>query len=141
MPIRYRIDHAQQLVVVVIRGILSDEEIFGYQREVWSRPDVQGYDELADMREVERIAVASPERVRDLAQLSAEMDRGAASKFAIVAPQEVAFGLARMYEALRKMNPKSKKQVEAFRTLPEALAWLGISELPPEEADEPSETA
>ena len=94
MPIEYRIYHERRLVLAQGRGTLADGGVFGYQREVWSRPDVAGYNELMDMSEVDHIALPSANRVRGLAQLSAGMDGSSVrSKFAIVAPSDIAFGL------------------------------------------------
>jgi len=112
-------------------GTLTDEEVFGYQRAVWSRPDVAGYDELIDMSAVEHINVLSVNQVMQLARFSADMDGGApASKFAIVAPGDLAFGLGRMYQTYRGLEPHSTKQVGVFRSLKEALAFLGLASEP-----------
>jgi hypothetical protein len=128
VPITYRIDRDRRLVVARGTGTLTDADVFGYQREVWSCPDVTGYDELVDMTAVESIVVPSAERVRDLAALLATMDPpSGASKFAIVAPQTVAYGLGRMYETNREVSPRGTKQVEIFRTMDEALAYLGVT--------------
>ncbi|HEU5179830.1 MAG TPA: hypothetical protein VFW45_03495 [Candidatus Polarisedimenticolia bacterium] len=125
MPITYKIDHERKTVFAKGFGVLTDEDVFGYQREVWSREDTRGYSELIDMRGVEQIALPSMDRVRDLANLSAEMDPGKTpSKFAIVAGSDLAFGLGRMYEAYRGMNPRSSKEVKVFRILEDALKWL-----------------
>ena len=87
MPIDYVIDHDRRLVLARGHGTLTHEDVFGYQREVWSRPEVNGYNELVDMSQVVHIALQSVEGVRELANLSAGMDaRSSASKFAIVAP-------------------------------------------------------
>lgn len=127
MPIEYRIDHERRLVFARGSGTLADGDFFTYQREVWSRSDVAGYHELVDMTEVERIVPPSPGRLRDLATLSASMDSAApGSKFAIVAPKDLEFGLGRMYEAYRTLNEQSTKQVGVFRSLAEALAFLGV---------------
>jgi hypothetical protein len=127
MPIEYRIDHERRLVFVKGRGILTDEDIFGYQREVWSRPDVCSYNELMDMSEVEHIALASGTRVHDLAQISAGMDaKSAVTKFAIVAPSDEAFGLGRMYQMYRELEGQGTKQVGVFHTMDDALTFLGI---------------
>ncbi|HEY3215035.1 MAG TPA: hypothetical protein VGK93_00945 [Candidatus Eisenbacteria bacterium] len=123
----YRVDHGLRLVHAVGRGTLTDSEVFGYQREVWGRPDVSGYKELVDMTQVSTIAVPSPARVRDLAELAAGMDEPSkSSKFAIVAPSDVAFGLGRMFESYRSEMQKGTKEVAVFRTMEEALAFLEI---------------
>jgi hypothetical protein len=127
VPIEYRIDHGRRLVVARGLDTLTGEDVFGYQREVWSKPEVAGYDELVDMTAVREIALASPHRMRDLAALSAAMDHFPnGGKFAIVAPQDLAFGLGRMYEAYRSLDSRSTKQVQVFRNWPDALAFLGV---------------
>jgi hypothetical protein len=128
MPIEYRIVHERRLVVTKAHGTLTDQDVFGYQRDLWSRADVAGYDELVDMTQVEHMALPSTERVRELARLSAEMDvHSTPSKFAIVAPTEFAFGLGRLYEILRSLDDRSTKKVSVFRSRDEALAFLGVS--------------
>jgi hypothetical protein len=125
MPIEYVIDHKRRLVAAKGRGTLTHEDVFGYQRDVWSRPEVNGYNELVDMSQVAQIALQSVEHVRELAELSAGMDsRSSSSRFAIVAPTGEAFGLGRMYEAYRSLDERSTKEVGVFRTLEEALAFL-----------------
>ena len=126
MPIAVHIDHARRLVIAQASGVMSDEEVFGYQREIFSNPAVAGYDELVDMTLVEEIQLPSHERARELAALSASMDPpGVETRFAIVAPQSVAFGLGRMYEMLRELQPGSGKKVVVFRTQQEAMVFLG----------------
>ena len=128
MPLTYRIDPERRLVITRGSGTLKDAEVFGYQREVWSRPEVAGFDELIDMSAVTTILLPSVERVRDLAELSAEMSRGAPrSRLAIVAPDDLAFGLGRMFDAHRENAAPGLKPVGVFRTMPKALAWLGIA--------------
>jgi hypothetical protein len=108
--------------------MLTGQDVFGYQRTVWSRADVQGYNELLDMRAVEGIDLPSVDNMRALAQLSASMDIPAtSSKFAIVATSDEAFGLSRMYETYRHLEGKSTKQVAVFRTLTEAYAYLEVT--------------
>jgi hypothetical protein len=126
MPIEHTVDHARRLVVARGHGVVTDRDVFDYQRGVWSHPEVAGYDELVDMSGIEGIELPSVERVRELAQLSAAMDDGAPpSRLAIVAPEDFAFALGRLYEAHRGLDQRSRKQVSVFRTLEAAVAWLG----------------
>jgi hypothetical protein len=138
MPIRYRIDHGLKLVVAAGYGDFASEEVFRYQRDVWSRPEVAGYNELVDMSHVTHIELPSPDNIKKLARLAAEMDLpGASSKFAIVAPANLSFGLGRMFQTHRELDPRSTKQVAVFKTMDEALEFLQIAgplELPPPEA-------
>src|SRR6185436_16827357 len=81
------------------------------------------------MARVERIALPSPDRVRDLAYLSAAMDDTASSsRMAVVASEDLAYGLGRMFQAWRRLDPRSTKEVGIFRTTEEALAFLRVRE-------------
>src|SRR5262249_61190495 len=98
IPLEHRIDHRLRVVLTRATGTLTDDEVFAYQRDVWSQPDVAGYDELIDMTHVERVAVPSPERVVRLASVSAGMDLPEpTTRLAIVAPRDFEFGLGRLY--------------------------------------------
>jgi hypothetical protein len=131
MPIVYRVDHSTHLVVAAAHGVLTDEDVFGYQQGVWSRSEVAGYDELIDVTRVTEIALPTVDRVRDLATLSAKMDdTGAKSRLAVVAEADVAFGLGRMFQSYRQLDQRSTKEVAIFRTLKEALAFLRIEHPP-----------
>jgi hypothetical protein len=129
VSIEYHIDHERRIVLAWVRGTLTDDDVFGYQSDLWSRPEVSGYNELIDMTDVEHIAMPSSDRVPDLAALSAEMDPpDVFSKFAIVAPSDLAFGLGRRYATYRELNSRSTKKVGVFRSMEAALAWLGMAE-------------
>lgn len=131
MPITYEIDHKRRLVDAKVGGLMSDEDVFRYQQEVWSRADVSGYQEIVDMSAVEKIDLPSIDRIRELAELAARSDaNNPGSKLAIVAPRDFAFGLGRMYETYRDLQAGSTKPVGVFRTRREALEFLGIEEDP-----------
>jgi hypothetical protein len=126
MPIEHEIDHEHRLVIAKGRGILTNRDVLEYQHSVWSRSELAGYDELIDMTGVERIDLPSLESVRELARTSAEMDNdNPPSRLAIVAPKDFAFALGRLYEAHRGLDERSRKAVNVFRHVGEALAWLG----------------
>jgi hypothetical protein len=127
MTIEHRIHHDRRLVWARALGTLTDQEVFTYQLEVWSQPEVAGFHELIDMSAVERVAVLSADRIRQLASLAAAMDaRTTESKLAIVAPNDFEFGLGRTYETYRELESESRKEPRVFRSVAEALRWLGI---------------
>lgn len=130
MPISYRIDRNARRVIATASGILTDEDVFGYQRDAWSRADVTGFDEIVDMTDVNNVElpVPSSDRMRALAAESADMDTPRASRFAIVAPGDLAYGLGRMYAVYRETDRRSTKTVRVFRTMDDAVAWLDEAE-------------
>jgi hypothetical protein len=129
MAIEVDIDWAKRRVLATPRGTLTNDDLFDYQEVTWSRPELAGFNELVDMRWVDEVAFRSSGHVVALAALSATMDAPAApTKLAIVATQDLHFGLARMYQAYRASDTRSTKIVEVFRSLEEALAWLDEAE-------------
>jgi hypothetical protein len=127
MPIEFRIDHDRRIVMARCVAVMTDRDVFEYQRSVWSSPKIAGYDEIMDMSDVTEIAVPSSQRVRDLAAVSAGMDtRTRSSRFAIVAPGDLAYGLGRMFQSYRELDERSTKQAAVFRTMEEAREWIGL---------------
>jgi hypothetical protein len=127
MPLPFRLDHEARVIVAAAYGTLTEDEVFGYQRLLFSLEEAVGYDELIDMTHVKEIALPSTDRVRDLAALAAGMDvTHGNSKLAIVAPGDLAFALGRMFQTNRELDPRSTTDVGVFRTTGEALAFLGI---------------
>jgi hypothetical protein len=125
MPITYTVDHERRLVRVKGEGVFSDDDVFGYQREIMARTDVLGYDELVDMTDVIHIDLPSFQRVKDLASLSAEMDpRHPPGRFAIIAPGDVAYMLGRLFKGVRALLPGATRELGVFRTEEQAEAWL-----------------
>jgi hypothetical protein len=128
MPIEYWIYHGQRVVMARGYGTFIDEDIFGYQKDVWSRPEVHGYNELVDMTDVEDIPLPSNERIQELAKLSVGMDAsGSPSQMAIVAPTGFTFALGHIYGIYRRIEKQSTKEVRVFQTMEEALAFLKIN--------------
>ena len=126
MSVDYQVDHDRRLVRVRLAGVITPEALFEYQQAVWSDPAVTGYDELVEMNGVVRVEAPSPSNVSALAGFSARMDGDTGpTKLAIVAADNLTFGLGRMYQAYREMKPGSTKEVGVFRSMPDALAWLG----------------
>lgn len=109
MGITYRVDLERRLVLAEGHGTLTDQDVFGYQREVWSRPELAGFAELVDMRQVHHVNLPSGERLEDLATLSASMDPPETrSKFAIVASGGIASVLGKMYRPIASWGPPGR---------------------------------
>ena len=113
-------------------GTLTDVDVFSYQRILWGQPDASGYDELIDVSAVTGFERPSQDRMRELAEMAAQMDHPSTpSRLAIVAASDLAFELALAFQAQRRLQ-QGTKIVEVFRTLDEAKAFLGVEgiELP-----------
>ena len=124
MPASYRIDTTLGLVQSVAAGRLTEEDLRLHQRGLASdpafRPDLA---QLWDASAVERVELTN----RCIRELASANPFGRGARRAIAAPNDLAFGIARMFEMLRA---ETEDEVHVFRSMAEARAWL---ELPPEE--------
>ncbi len=124
MPIKYEIDPSRRIVFARAVGSLTKKDFFSYQKEVWSGPGVEHYDECVDMTEATDVEGATSRNLEALAVLSVKTDAARSSKLAIIATKDLFFGLGRMYETYRGMQPDNSRRVGIFRTRDEALRWL-----------------
>lgn len=124
MPIQYTIDVPRRLVISRVTSRVTADDFFAYQQTVWTQPAVSGFDELVDMTEAAEIEGATGDAISAFAGFSSEMDSASPTKLAIIAPGDLFFGLARMYEAYRETAPHSTRKVGVFRTRAEAETWL-----------------
>jgi hypothetical protein len=131
MPIEYHIDHDRRVIIAKGKGAFTSQDMFGYQLEAWSQPGVAGYNELVDMTDVTEIVDPNVDEIRRIVELSASTDPPEGhARMAIAAPNKLMFGLGRMYEAYRELHPKSTRVVRVFKTLREAMDFLGLEEDP-----------
>lgn len=130
MPITYSIDPQRSRVTLTYSGAITDQDLFAVFDRLYREPDHRvGMDELSDLRGVE-VAQVTARGLQDLASRTAlQLDSARQTwRVAIVAPVDVVFGLARMYELLREGSPE---QVMVFRNLAAAERWLDGSTPPP----------
>jgi hypothetical protein len=122
MPIRIELEEESGLRVIRAEGALQDEALYQALAALWQAPDYDPTrDELVDASGVTRADV-STEGIRRLAALAlAAHPGGPPARIAIVAPTDLLFGTARMYEAFVDAG---ERQVRAFRSVAEARAWL-----------------
>lgn len=127
MPLKYRIDAGLRLIAAWAEGPVTVRCLFDYQLAVWSRPEVARFRELIDMTRAAAVAAPTPAEMRELANLSGRMAAAVPTgRTAVVAPQELVFGLGRMYETYRGFQAGEAKEFAVFRTLGEAAEFLGI---------------
>jgi hypothetical protein len=110
----------------VLEGTIDDDELVSTYAAVLADPDFDPtLNDLVDARGVRRVDV-TPAGVRRLADLVQQIDRLALpTRIAVVAPTDVAYDTARMYEALR-VGQNAPAEHRIFRDMPEARQWLGL---------------
>jgi hypothetical protein len=121
MPCSYTILPESRFVYTRGWGVVTDAMILAQARALGSDPRFQpSFAHFYDLREAE-IAFTS-EGVREVA-LASPFGAGARRAF-VSGSSDSLFGMVRMYEILREPSPD---KIEVFRTVEEALRWLGAS--------------
>jgi len=128
MVVKIRVDAAARVRYSVLEGIVDDEELVDAYAAVLADPDFDPtLNDLVDASGVRRVDV-TPAGVRRLADLIRQIDRLALpTKVAVVAPDDVAYDAARMYESFR-VGQHAPAEHRVFRDLAEARRWLGLGE-------------
>jgi len=120
MPANYRIDIDRRIILSTAIGKLTDEDLREHQRAVLSDPSFEPtLNQLWDLQQVEELDISNS-ALRDLAS---SRSYAAETKRAVVAPRDVLYGTARMFQTLHDQAPED---FQVFRTADEAKAWLGI---------------
>lgn len=124
MPIHITVHRKDGYIESRYVGAITNDELLDTWREYNERPDANaGLNELADLREADMRAVTS-EGIRALSSQTKHFLNAndvLRRKLAIVAPEQLPFGLSRMYEALMA-DPR--QTVHVFKDIEEAVAWL-----------------
>ncbi len=122
MTVRIEIREAERLRVVVVEGALGDADVYETFSTLWLTPEYDpALDELVDLRGLSGVGVTST-GIRRLAETSVQVHRGSpAVRVAIVAPDNLVYGLSRMYGAFAE---ESGSEHRVFRSVEEAMDWL-----------------
>lgn len=127
MPIRHQLRPDLGLVLSKHTGMVSDAEFLESYRALLDDPEYDlGLSRLVDLRDADSSARSS-EALRSIATHLKRRYKGSdlAPRTAVVAPRDLSFGLARMYQAFSEVVPGD---VVVFRSVDAALAWLGVSD-------------
>ena len=122
MPIDYSLDHGGRLIRTKATGVLTDDEIFAHKKRLLQDERVAvDAGEISDVREVTELAV-TVEGIREFVAQDRHAGPAASRRLAIVATEDLVFGMARMYQNMSVGSLGS--DVAIFRDIGEATAWL-----------------
>jgi len=124
MPVEQRWDEKLRTFFVAVSGPVSDQEFVDFVMGLAKRDDIPtARKELVDLSELERTDVEA-DSLREAAVRFRGLDQTVfESRVAVVAPSDIGFGLARMYQSFRG---DSTVEFEVFRARAAALEWLGL---------------
>lgn len=125
MPAEYQIDQTQGLVLSRASGVLLREDLMSHGTRLRGDPDFKPhYRQLWDFTEITKSELSYAE-LTAMAKISVFAPT---SRRAILAPVDVVFGMARMFQMLKETEGETG--IRVFRKRSEALRWLETGEDP-----------
>jgi hypothetical protein len=119
VPATYRIDAENRRVFTTMEGVLTHAETMAHIARMGADPLFDpNYTELADFREITEVAMTM-DQIIDIAVLRVF---ARTSRRAIVAPNPLYFGMARMYESHHEASCGGN--VRVFSGMTEAIQWI-----------------
>lgn len=119
MPTFYKIDKERRLVLTSGSGTFTLADAVSHQTRLLNDLDFDpGFSQIADFRHVTHFDISAS----DIQKLAEKRVFSAESRRAFIAPTDVGFGLARMFEIMRANFAEEK--IAVFRDLDEALHWV-----------------
>ncbi len=123
MPISYRFDKSLNVVFVKGRGKVSREQLVDLATKIVTDPELPpSRDKLIDCHETQPMGI-STSALREVARIFSNGDAVRRCRIAMVANQDLAYGLFRMYQILRDESPS---EFRVFRETREAEEWLDL---------------
>lgn len=125
MPVEITIDPERRRIRSRLSGRLCRDTLRAYYEALTAHPDFRpDLSEVFDVSDVSELDLTADE-IRDFSAATASAPaHGAGMRVAIVAPTDLVFGLARLYE-LSQVDAGNR--ICVLRTLAEAEAWLDAS--------------
>lgn len=132
MPLTYHILQDMKLVAVTHSGKIYDDEFLAAYQSFFEDPRFDtSFNHLIDLRQTDS-SIRSVATLKEFAD-SVEKQCGGSEisrKIAVIAPQDVSFGLARIVEAFTQAM---SWEFFVFRDQNAALSWLGMPEILPDD--------
>jgi len=121
----YTIEPSQNLVIATGTGVLTDDDVMEHRRTLAADPRFSfAMREISDIRQVTDFRLTAAGIKLMVAADAKMVPAGGMHKLAVVAEEDVAYGMSRMYQTLGEPNIRS---VGVFRNYKDAAAWLGIA--------------
>jgi hypothetical protein len=128
MPATHHIDSSSRLLITTWEGEAVDidfiEAIKKYQQDIQSNSDYHHFNEIVDLTKITGIKLTT-NGIKHISSIASSTDQNRAStKLALIVSSNLAFGLARMYEAYRSMSKDGHKEIRVFKNKNEAFVWI-----------------
>lgn len=123
MPMSYTIDGDANVIKLTGDGLLTDQEMVDCVDAMRRDPELKpGMNSLSDMRRIE-VGFTSTGVGKMLEVMRATEHMRGEARAAIVVTEDVAFGMARMFE-MKTEGSELQPEFRVFRDIDEAVGWL-----------------
>ena len=119
VPIEYRIEQSEGLVVTTADGPIEDGELVRHAEALAADERTRSFDELVLVR-TDQILV-SPAALWRIGSFLRELPHRENSRLAFVVPSAAVYGMARIFAAVRE---REELTIRVFREEAQARAWL-----------------
>ena len=128
MSVEYTYDEENNVLYTCFFGVVTDNDLKDQAEAVVADPRIRpGTRELVDLSGVEDIQGEASGLEQNIQIDTANKEKLAGTRTAIVATTDLLYGFARMYQTLAELRD-SPLTVEVFRTFEEAREWLGLED-------------
>jgi hypothetical protein len=116
--VTYRLDAERRLLVATLAGVVTGDDLDQFARAIQQDPAYDpSWPALVDASTLNPSGIST-----EMLRARAAVPKPNPIRIAVVAPADVVFGLARMFQM---MSEGYGNQIEVFRGAREAMAWLG----------------
>ena len=128
MPAKHAIDTKAMLLITTWEGEAIDNEfieaIKKYQSDIQCNRDYHGFNEVVDFRKVTKIKLTT-KGITNIGSIASSTDNtGVKTKLVFIVSSDLAYGLVRMYEAIRSFSANATKTVKVFKNESDAFEWV-----------------
>ena len=128
MPAKHNIDNSSQLLITTWEGEAVDidfiEAIKKYQQDIQNNSDYHHFNEIVDLTNITGIKLTT-NGIKHISSIASNTDINRVStKLDLIVSSNLAFGLARMYEAYRSLSKDVNKEIRVFKNATDAFEWI-----------------
>jgi hypothetical protein len=126
MSVEYTYDEENKVMYTRFFGAVTAEDLKVQAENVCSDPRIgPGVRELVDLSGIEEVAGPANALEQNIRIDRQHSEKLAGLRTAIVAPTDLLYGFARVYQSLAEVQD-APATIEVFRTEKEAREWLGL---------------
>jgi len=128
MPAHHHIDSKAQLIITTWEGEARDVEFIEalkkYQKDIQNHIDYISYNEVVNLSHITSIKITT-EGIKTIALIASDTDNHETNrKLALIVSSNLAYGLAKMYEAYRSFSKNAYKEIRVFKDENDAFEWV-----------------